>query len=78
MTNNLQSKKVIEVVFNSEVQQVLLKVECSTMDSKKLDIQYRTKDEILKEDPKLLLYFYESHLQFKRRPNFQANKLKTV
>ena len=73
-----QPKKIIDAVFNSEMQEVLFKVECCAADSNKTEINYLAKDEVIETDPRLLLYFYESHLQFKRTPDFQACKLKTV
>ena len=78
MKRNSRRKRVAEAVFNFEMQKVLLKVECCTNDSKEARIEYLTRDELLEEDPLLLLYFYESHLKFKRMPRFQANNLKTV
>ena len=70
---NVRPKKVTEAVFDSELQNVLLKVETRTKNRKEEDLEYLTREELLEEDPKLLLYFYESHLQFKRKPSFQAS-----
>ena len=71
-------KKVLEILFDSKKQEIMVKVESCIKDSKERSIEYLTRRELVEEDPKLLLYFYERHLEFRQMPEFQTSDLQNL
>jgi len=69
--------QVKEVVFDHKANQLKFKVEFNK-GSINQQVKSLTREEILKEDPALLLAFYESHLRFAKATEFNPMKLKTL
>lgn len=68
-----QEKKVVNALFDHEKQKLVFQVE--TAEGKKAKL---TREEVIKEDPMLLLSFYESHLQFSKTLDFNPENLMKV
>ncbi len=77
LADNLKIKRILRVVFDKEKGDLLFKVEGHSSSSRKA-LSTQTKEEILKHDPRLLLYFYENHLEFPHVPEFKPEKLKKL
>jgi len=69
--------KVKEIVFDHKTNQVKFKVEFNK-GSINRKVQSMTREEILREDPSLLLAFYESNLRFAKATEFNPSQLKTL
>ena len=70
-------KKIVQMCFDEISEGYVYKVEaepgqCSSK------VLLLTRDEVIKEDPKILLYFYENHIEFSQTAHFQAEKLKRL
>jgi len=75
----LSSKKnrVENVTFSTEQNKLIFKV-AFHVDNEEKGLRTLNREELLKEDPLLLLSFYENHLQFVKTPDFQPNSLKKL
>jgi len=70
-------KKIVQMCFDEISEGYVYKVEAEpSQGSSKL--QVLTREEVVREDPKILLYFYENHIQFSQTAHFQAEKLKKL
>lgn len=72
--NQRNMKRISQVAFDREKKQLVYHIDTQTKD-KMMNQVRRTRQEVLKEDPMLLLYFYERHLQFLSTPQFNPEKL---
>ena len=72
-----ESKKIIKAVFNHEREKVLFKVE-NKIGPNIFELKSQTREEILKEDPLLLVYFYEKYLWFSKTKGFDSKTLKPL
>ena len=78
-TRDLPSdEKVVKAVFDYESEQVMFHIQTAGEDSGTNSSTKLARDEVLEKDPRLLLYFYESHLQFAKQGEFNPSKLKKV
>lgn len=72
-TKKNKQKKIVGIVADHKTEGLLYKVEYEGEGAK-----YLERDEVLQEDPLMLLYFYENSLQFKKAKEFQGSKLKQL
>ena len=68
-------KKIVQMCFDEITENYVYKVETDTNSAKLLLL---TREEVIKEDPKILLYFYENHIQFSQTAHFRAEKLRKL
>jgi len=72
---NVESKKskrkVEEIIYSYKEGKTLYKITGE-------DKEFMTREEILSEDPSILLYFYENHLKFAKTSDFGPAKMKKV
>jgi len=68
-------RKIVQMCFDEITENYVYKVETDPNSAKLLIL---TRDEVIKEDPKILLYFYENHIQFSQSAHFQAEKLRKL
>ena len=68
-----EAMKIVRIWFEPNKKAFMYKVECKLHDKVKR-YRYLTKQEILKEDPLLLVYFYESHIEFNKE-KFQLRQV---
>lgn len=68
-------KKIVQMCFDEITENYVYKVENDANSAKLLIL---TRDEVIKEDPRILLYFYENHIQFSQSAHFQAEKLRKL
>ena len=73
----LNDGNIVKAVFNYDSEQTIFHIQ-RTSESFGINSTRLTRDEVLEKDPRLLLYFYESHLQFIKRGEFNPSKLKKV
>jgi len=71
------SKKIVQMCFDEISEGYVYKVEAEA-NSSSSKLLLLTREEVIKEDPKILLYFYENHIQFSQTAHFQAEKLKKL
>lgn len=72
-----RKKRILEAAFDEAQQNLIFKVECE-LSNKQGKCENLTRDEILSQDPKLLLYFYENHIQFAKTPGFKPEGLRKL
>lgn len=82
LNKNLKDRKILQVASKKEdtkykTDQLVFKVECDIQQNDK-EVRYMGREEIIKEDPMLLVYFYESHLQFAKAKDFCSASLKKL
>jgi len=72
---NIQKEEmnIVSIWFDPNKKTFMYKVECKFNDQVKRH-RYLTRQEILKEDPMLLIYFYEKHIEFNKE-KFHFKKL---
>jgi len=70
-------KKIVKVVYNHMIEKIVFKLQCETKPNI-LEFKSLTKEEVVNEDPLLLLYFYESQLRFNKATWFKSNTLKQI
>jgi len=75
--SSLKKNLVENVSFSPEQNNLIFKV-AFNVDSQNKAYKTLTREELLKEDPLLLLSFYENHLQFVKTPDFQPSLLKKI
>lgn len=67
-------QKVVNALFDHEKQKLVFQVEAAnSKEARRL-----TREEVIKEDPMLLLSFYEKHLQFSKTLDFNPENLMKV
>ena len=69
-------RRIIRTDYNEKLQMLVYKIESLSANEKE-SFEF-TREEILEEDPKILLYFYENHLEFSKTPQFKPEKLKKL
>ena len=82
LNKHLKDRKILQVASKKEdtkynTDQLVFKVECDIQQNNK-EVRFMDREEILKEDPMLLVYFYESHLQFAKAKDFCSATLKKL
>ena len=70
-----ENENIVKAVFDYDSEQIKFHVQQAGENSEDTHMRL-TRDEVLERDPKLLLYFYESHLQFAKRADFDVTKLR--
>lgn len=73
----VKKKRIVEAAFDEAQQNLIFKVECE-LSNKQGKCENFTRDEILSHDPKLLLYFYENHIQFTKTPRFRPEGMRKL
>ena len=72
-TELMPTKRIIEISYNKDGN-IVYHIGYDG-DSKNKQLGCYTREEVIKQDPRLLMYFYENHIQFKNQPNFSSKKL---
>lgn len=72
--NPLNAKRISQIAFDRQKNEFVYHLDTQTMKKEANQVR-RTRKEVLKEDPLLLLYFYERHLQFLKTPGFDPENL---
>ena len=70
-------KNVVQTAFNSNTGDLTFKVEYET-ESKRDGYAVLSREDLLKEDPKLLVYFYEKCLKFHKSSGFSSEDLEKI
>ena len=70
-----ENENIVKAVFDYDSEQIKFHIQQAGENSEDTHMRL-TRDEVLERDPKLLLYFYESHLQFAKRADFDVTKLR--
>ena len=73
----LACESVVNAVFDYDSEQIKFCIQQAGRSSENVHMRL-TRNEVLQRDPRLLLYFYESHLQFTKRAEFNPSKLRKV
>ena len=71
----LVNENIVKAVFDCDSEQIKFCIQQGNESSGNTYTSL-TRDEVLQRDPKLLLYFYESHLQFTKRTEFNPRELR--
>jgi len=74
--NPKKLRRIVRTDYNKDSQKLIFKVQ-SLLTTEK-ETSELTREEVLKEDPTMLLYFYENHLEFSKTPQFKPEKLKKI
>lgn len=82
LNKHLKDRRILQVASKKEdtkykTEELVFKVECDIPQSSN-EVRYMDREEIIKEDPMLLVYFYESHLQFAKAKDFCSASLKKL
>ena len=72
-TDLAPTKRIVEISYNKDGN-IMYHIGYDG-DCKNKQLVCYTREEVIKEDPRLLMYFYENHIQFKNQPNFSSKKL---
>ena len=77
LNENKGRKKIIQMAFDSTLQKLIFQIECEVGNLEK-NFLYLTREEIIEQDPELLLNFYEDHIQFAQIGDLGSEGLKRL